>query len=68
MNKIIEEFCNGHEVLVAPLESDRNLVLVTILKNTGINDLIRLIEQHNIPDNPTYGVRYGENEEVRIVE
>ena len=67
MNKqIINNFCEGHEVLVAP-HIDKNLVLVTIPKNLGIDDFLSLIGKHNIPDNPTYGVRFGNKEEVRVV-
>ena len=67
MDQIIKEFCEGHEVLVAPRDSDRSLVLVTILKGTGIKDFINLIDKHNIPNNPVYGLRYGDKEEVRVV-
>ena len=66
MNKIIEEFCEGHEVIVAPT-GNKNLVLVTIPKNYGIDDFIRLIEKYDIPENPEYGVRYGKKEELRFI-
>ena len=63
---IIKEFCEGHEVLVAPT-GKKNLVLVTILKGFGIDDFINLISGYDIPDNPEYGVRYGDKEEVRVI-
>ncbi len=63
---IIKEFCKGHEVLVAP-HTEKNLVLVTIPKSFKMDDFIALIGKHNIPDNPTYGVRFGNEEEVRVV-
>ena len=66
MKQIIEEFCEGHEVIVAP-EGNKNLVLVTILEGSSIKDFISLIEGFNLPNNPTYGVRYGDKEEVRVV-
>ncbi len=64
--QIINQFCEGHEVIVAP-EGNKNLVLVTILKGSGIKDFISLIEKHDIPDNPVYGLRYGSEEEVRVI-
>ena len=63
---IIKDFCEGHEVLVAPT-TKKNLVLVTILKDSKMDDFINLISGHDIPDNPEYGVRYGNEEEVRVV-
>jgi hypothetical protein len=63
---IIKEFCEGHEVLVAPTSSN-NLVLVTIPKSFGIDDFITLISKHDLPDNPVYGVRFGNEEEVRVI-
>ena len=63
---IIENFCDGHEVLVAPT-SEKNLVLVTIPKGFKIDDFIALIGKHEIPENPEYGVRYGDKEEVQVV-
>jgi len=63
---IIEEFCEGHEVLVAPT-TEKNLVLVTIPKSFKMDDFIALIGKHEIPDDPEYGVRFGNEEEVRIV-
>ena len=62
---IIKEFCNGHEVLVAPTSSN-NLVLVTIPKSFKMNDFLNLISGYDLPDNPVYGVRYGK-EEVRVI-
>ncbi len=67
MENEINLFCEGHEVIVAPHESDRTLVLVTILKGTGLDDFVSLIEKHNLPNNPSYGIRYGDEEEVRVV-
>ncbi len=63
---IMNEFCEGHEVLVAP-HTDKNLVLVTIPKSFGINDFIALIDKYESPDNPTYGIRFGSEEEVRVI-
>ena len=62
----IKEFCEEHEVLVAPT-GKKNLVLVTILKGFGIDDFINLISGYDIPDNPEYGIRYGSEEEVRVI-
>jgi hypothetical protein len=62
---IIKEFCNGHEVLVAPTSSN-NLVLVTIPKSFKMNDFLNLISGYDLPDNPVYGVRFGK-EEVRVI-
>ena len=62
----IKEFCEGHEVLVAP-SGKKNIVLVTIPKSYKIDDFINLISGYDIPDNPEYGVRYGSEEEVRVV-
>jgi len=64
--KVINEFCQGHEVLVAPT-TEQNLVLVTIPKTFNLDDFMKLIDKHEIPDNPEYGVRYGDKEEVVIV-
>jgi len=63
---IINNFCTGHEVLVAPT-TEKNLVLVTIPKGFNIDDFINLIDKHEIPDDPTYGIRYGDKEEVRVI-
>ena len=66
MENKMKEFCEGHEVIVAPT-GNKNLVLVTIPKGHTINDFIRLIEKHDIPANPVYGIRYGKKEEVRFI-
>ena len=65
MKQTINNFCEGHEVLVAPTSS-KNLVLVTIPKGFVIDDFISLISKHDIPDNPVYGVRYGDKAEVVV--
>ena len=64
--KIINGFCEGHEVLVAPT-TEKNLVLVTIPKSFKIDDFLALISKHDIPVNPEYGVRFGSEEEVQVV-
>tara|TARA_Y100000034_G_C6861231_1_gene391980 strand:+ start:606 stop:806 length:201 start_codon:yes stop_codon:yes gene_type:complete len=64
--KIINEFCEGHEVLIVP-HTDGNLVLVTIPKSFNIDDFMNLIDKYEIPDNPNYGVRFGDKEEVRVI-
>jgi hypothetical protein len=65
MKQTINNFCEGHEVLVAPTESD-NLVLVTIPKSFKMDDFLTLISKHDVPDNPVYGIRYGDKAEVVV--
>ncbi|MBT4805640.1 hypothetical protein HON71_05705 [Candidatus Woesearchaeota archaeon] len=65
MEEIITNFCEGHEVLVAPTGKG-NLVLVTIPKSFEMDYFIALISGYDLPDNPVYGVRYGK-EEVRVI-
>ena len=67
--QIREEFCTGHEVLVAPpVKKTNNLVLVTVLPDIDLDGFMDLIDKHEIPDEPVYAVRYGDNKEVRVVE